>query len=659
MDEEDTDDFLNLFQTHWNQTMEYEERISKGFCTPLFKKLTNILKAKYVFIEFSQYLPEKGCNELNKLLSSKKIPNITIQDLLNHLPRSNEISSEKQQKIEKVIKFVLEKSNQISEKESILILSMFIKFPKYQRNLQKLNTSIISLELWYSLILQKLSKYLTDSYEQMGSHYGEHFSESFCHLKFAKEFRNKIVSNMTKEDYETFSQLKFSKSSSSDDNFTSFWNQFEDFFLPKTYFTNLIIFFISRNFLVFNILDEMAITLLDIQKSFIFTLNLLKEKNYSKMKKLVKKKISQFNLDFSLSQKLLETILTEIRIFFFIKLISEASFDKIEMKRNQLIESKPKKYLFEKEHEILEKFGSMNESLPEILDFECDKYLWKLERNISIRMGVLNIKNEPDDVVGSMKYFMTKIAHQPTIYKSISPIVCRFVSYFFVDGNYEYFLKQMKMELKSDYSIDQIERILTIGDAKKSNLIPNLTYDSIQPFIYEELVVLISSFQLFTSTDSYLVDLNGTKSKSHYKDVILEYLNSKIDEGEFVKFLDEYSMISSSLKKNFSNFIEKEKKLRNDEIKKKKYEKLDNLFPQWNDIKSNEEEKNWVFIDGNWIEDDDKNEWKFDFFTQKWTLQDQNPEKFWISEEESVEMISHFLNLISQQKIWHFDENLQ
>ena len=71
------------------------------------------------------------------------------------------------------------------------------------------------------------------------------------------------------------------------------------------------------------------------------------------------------------------------------------------------------------------------------------------------------------------------------------------------------------------------------------------------------------------------------------------------------------------MEKNFILFLKKEKKLRNEEILKKKYINMDEIIPKWNENKSSEDGKTWVFIDNQWIEDDKKNEWKFDFFSQK------------------------------------------
>ena len=424
---------------------------------------------------------------------------------------------------------------------------------------------------------------------------------------------------MTKDDYRKFIEYKFEISCETDDNFTSFWNQFDTFFLPEEFFKNFLIFYISRNFLIFNVLKKIEITTKEIRNSFEFFKILFKEQNYKNITKNLMKKISEFQMDSKRSKRILETILSEIRIYYFIEKILNASFGKIEQKRNEFMLKKIKKFTFEKEIEILSKFESKDNQIPHFLLFECDKYFWKLERNISMRSYILeeNTNLQIDDISDSLNYFFTKIGSNATLLESFSDIVCKFIASYFIDQNYSNFLDRLKTKLKYDEPLDQIKRKLKQKDVKLFHKLPNMTLDSIEPFIFEELVILISSFQLFTSNDSLMTDLLGRKSKIHYKDDILNNINAKLEESDLIDFLDNYYQIYNEMEKNFILFLKKEKKLRNEEILKKKYLNMDEIIPKWNENKSSDDGKTWVFIDNQWIEDDEKNEWKFDFFSQK------------------------------------------
>ena len=131
-----------------------------------------MLKEKFVFVRISEYLGENSQNLLNKLLKSFNFEDIKLIDLLNQLPKSNEISTSQQTNIDQIFDEINEIKRKLTQKESIMILSKIIKIPNYESIDQKFNTAYFSLEKWYSMILENSSKYLLNTYQKMNNFYG-------------------------------------------------------------------------------------------------------------------------------------------------------------------------------------------------------------------------------------------------------------------------------------------------------------------------------------------------------------------------------------------------------------------------------------------------------------------------------------------------------
>ena len=131
-----------------------------------------MLKEKFIFVRISEYLGENSQNLLNILLKSFNFEDIKLIDLLNQLPKSNEISSSQQTNIDQIFDEINEIKRKLTQKESIRILSKIIKIPNYESIDQKFNTAYFSLEKWYSMILVNSSKYLLNTYQKMDNFYG-------------------------------------------------------------------------------------------------------------------------------------------------------------------------------------------------------------------------------------------------------------------------------------------------------------------------------------------------------------------------------------------------------------------------------------------------------------------------------------------------------
>jgi hypothetical protein len=144
---------------------------------------------------------------------------------------------------------------------------------------------------------------------------------------------------------------------------------------------------------------------------------------------------------------------------------------------------------------------------------------------------------------------------------------------------------------------------------------PSMSIDSIIPFEHEELIIIIFSFELFKSHNPILFTLDGKSTGIHFKDSLLSFINSNVKKEEFDEFLIDKEQKFTKLNSKFTIFIEKEKKLRNDEIKKTKFLPLNKTSVQWRE--SRNEGEYWVFFDGKWIKDDPSNVWNFDFYSQK------------------------------------------
>jgi hypothetical protein len=157
--------------------------------------------------------------------------------------------------------------------------------------------------------------------------------------------------------------------------------------------------------------------------------------------------------------------------------------------------------------------------------------------------------------------------------------------------------------------------LLNKRESVKMLRFPSMSIDSIFPFEHEELIIIIFSFEFFKSHNPILFTLDGKSTGIHFKDSLLSFINSNVKKEEFDEFLIDKEQKFTKLNSKFTIFIEKEKKLRNDEIKKTKFLPLNKTSVQW--WESRNEGEYWVFFDGKWIKDDPSNVWNFDFYSQK------------------------------------------
>jgi hypothetical protein len=181
--------------------------------------------------------------------------------------------------------------------------------------------------------------------------------------------------------------------------------------------------------------------------------------------------------------------------------------------------------------------------------------------------------------------------------------------------NLEFFLGQLNKKLIKNRSLYELNILLNQEESVKMLRFPFMSIDSIVPFEYEELIILIFSFELFKPHNPILFTLDGKSTGIHFKDSLLSFINSNVKKEEFDEFLIDKKQKFTKLNSKFTIFIEKEKKLRNDEIKKTKFLPLNKTSVQWRE--SRNEGEYWVFFDGKWIKDDPSNVWNFDFYSQK------------------------------------------
>jgi hypothetical protein len=173
----------------------------------------------------------------------------------------------------------------------------------------------------------------------------------------------------------------------------------------------------------------------------------------------------------------------------------------------------------------------------------------------------------------------------------------------------EYFLSQLNKKLIKKRSLLNI--LNEVGRVR----FPFMNIDSILPFEHEELVILISSFELFKSHNPILFTLDGKTTGIHFKNSLLTFVNSNVTKEDFDSFLINKEQNFNALNSLFIQFIEKEKKLRIDEIKKEKFLQLNETSVKWKE--SRNQGDYWVFMEGKWIKDDPSNIWNFDFYSQK------------------------------------------
>jgi hypothetical protein len=114
----------------------------------------------------------------------------------------------------------------------------------------------------------------------------------FSFLEFGQKLRNKIIQKITMDDYRKWINFKLSVECQDDDDFTSFWEKFENFILPTEQLRNLMIFYISRTLLIPIYIQNSEIRVENIENEFNFMFELLRVKNYKKIKKNLEKHFS-------------------------------------------------------------------------------------------------------------------------------------------------------------------------------------------------------------------------------------------------------------------------------------------------------------------------------------------------------------------------------
>jgi hypothetical protein len=239
------------------------------------------------------------------------------------------------------------------------------------------------------------------------------------------------------DDYRKWINFKLSVECQDDDDFTSFWEKFENFILPTEQLRNLMIFYISRTLLIPIYIQNSEIRVENIENEFNFMFELLRVKNYKKIKKNLEKHFSNSILSRNEFKLLFEMILRDVRVFLFLENISENSFQLLENSRNISIQKKKKKQIFEMEDKILSNLSYNGSSLPFSIKLEVQKNLWKLNRNIVMRLNILeqNYGNEKDTIKSSLLYFV-KRTEKSRHSNMITKVIGELISCFFVVQDY-------------------------------------------------------------------------------------------------------------------------------------------------------------------------------------------------------------------------------
>jgi hypothetical protein len=239
------------------------------------------------------------------------------------------------------------------------------------------------------------------------------------------------------DDYRKWINFKLSVECQDDDDFTSFWEKFENFILPTEQLRNLMIFYISRTLLIPIYIQNSEIRVENIENEFNFMFELLRVKNYKKIKKNLEKHFSNSILSRNEFKLLFEMILRDVRVFLFLENISENSFQLLENSRNISIQKKKKKQIFEMEDKILSNLSYNRSSLPFSIKLEVQKNLWKLNRNIVMRLNILeqNYGNEKDTIKSSLLYFV-KRTEKSRHSNMITKVIGELISCFFVVQDY-------------------------------------------------------------------------------------------------------------------------------------------------------------------------------------------------------------------------------
>jgi hypothetical protein len=402
-----------------------------------------MLKDDYLFVQICFQNVYKNDFMLKSILKSKKIEQISLVDLLKEFPDQHEISNV--DAIEESIIMMEKFKGNFDRTKMKIILSIFLQIPKFNEENNKINGIQICVKNWISSILKTIELSLIDSYHQMNVQYGdffvcltvgEFFFKLFSFLEFGQKLRNKIIQKITMDDYRKWVNFKLSVECQDDDDFTSFWEKFENLILPAEQMRNLMIFYISRTLLIPIYIQNSEIRVENIENEFNFMFELLRDKNYKKIKKNLEKHFSNSILSRNESKLLFEMILRDVRVFLFLENISENSFQHLENSRNLSIQKK-KKQIFEKEDKILSNLSYNGSSLPFNIKSEVQKNLWKLNRNIVMRLNILeqNYGNEKDTIISSLLYFV-KRTEKSRHSNMITKVIGELISSFFIGQDY-------------------------------------------------------------------------------------------------------------------------------------------------------------------------------------------------------------------------------
>jgi hypothetical protein len=402
-----------------------------------------MLKDDYLFVQICFQNVYKNDFMLKSILKSKKIEQISLVDLLKEFPDQHEISNV--DAIEESIIMMEKFKGNFDRTKMKIILSIFLQIPKFNEENNKINGIQICVKNWISSILKTIELSLIDSYHQMNAQYGdffvcltvgEFFFKLFSFLEFGQKLRNKIIQKITMDDYRKWVNFKLSVECQDDDDFTSFWEKFENLILPAEQMRNLMIFYISRTLLIPIYIQNSEIRVENIENEFNFMFELLRVKNYKKIKKNLEKHFSNSILSRNESKLLFEMILRDVRVFLFLENISENSFQHLENSRNLSIQKK-KKQIFEKEDKILSNLSYNGSSLPFNIKSEVQKNLWKLNRNIVMRLNILeqNYGNEKDTIISSLLYFV-KRTEKSRHSNMITKVIGELISSFFIGQDY-------------------------------------------------------------------------------------------------------------------------------------------------------------------------------------------------------------------------------